>query len=158
MNSIGGLISYVICPLMCVSLFTKCGTNNPNRDCKIEYNGNNIDKISNIGCGKYEINFHNNKENKIYSFGYYKNDSIPDGIIVLFYENGNLNNLFHTEDGKRKGSSIFCDKEGEVLSLDNFKNDLKDGLQYTKLDSITYVISFFDKGVLVSKDTLRAKK
>ena len=154
MNLIKGLTSCVICLLICVSLFFGCVPIIHQGKVKIEYEGNYIDKITNIGIDNYRINFHPNSENKIYSFGYRKNDTIPNGLIALFYENGNLNTLFHTVKGIKSGSDIFSDKTGEVLSLNNFKDNLKNGFQYEKLNERSCVISFYEKGILIKQDTI----
>ena len=154
MNLIKVLIGYAICLLICVSLFLRCVPNVQKQQTKINYTGKHIDKISNIGIDNYEINFNTDDSNRIRSFGYYKNDTIPNGLIALFYENGNLNNLFNTDNNKRIGSSIFCNKTGEVLSLNNFNNDLEDGFQYEKIGNRTCVISFYEKGILIKRDTI----
>ncbi len=142
MNLIKGLISYVICLLICVSLFFGYVTATSQQKVKIEYQGNYVDKITNIGIDNYEINFNPNESNKIHSFGYFKNDSIADGLIALFYENGNLNTLYNSYKGKKFGSDLFSDKKGEVTSLNNYKDNKKDGFQYEKLNEVSCVIRF----------------
>lgn len=144
-----------ICLLICVSFLIGCGARGDRNDVKIDYIGRNLESVSNIGIGEYKISFHNNDDNKVYSFGYYNKRKEPDGAVALFYDNGNLNSIYHTIGGKRDGSSIYCNKEGDALSLDNFKNDMKHGLQYKKNDNGTYVISIYEMGELISIDTIQ---
>jgi|SRR5690606_24002956 len=154
MRLIKVLTNCVICPLICVNLFLGCVPNIHKRKINIEYEGNYVDKISNIGINNYEINFNTNKDNRIHSFGYFKNDSITDGLLALFYENGNLNTLYHSSNGKKYGSDIFSDKKGEVISLNNFKGNRKNGFQYEKLSEKTCVISFYEDNILIKQDTI----
>lgn len=154
MNLIKVLTSYGICLLICVSLFWACVPIIHRGKVKIEYDGNYVDKISNIGIDNYEISFNTNESNKIHAFGYFKNDTIANGLIALFYENGNLNTLFHTVNGIQSGSDIFSDKKGEVLSLNNFKDNKKSGFQYEKLTDKSCIISFYENGILIKQDTI----
>jgi len=154
MNLIKVLISYVICLIICVSLFWACVPTIHQGKVKIEYDGNYVDKITNIGIDNYEISFNTNESNKIHSFGYFRNDTIANGLIALFYENGNLNTLYHKVEGVKSGSDIFSDKTGEVLSLNNFKDNKKNGFQYEKLNDKSCIISFYENGIPIKQDTI----
>lgn len=154
MSLIKVLSNYVTCLLICVKLFWACTPNVHQGKVKIKYDGNYIDKITNIGIDNYEINFNPNDSNRIHSFGYFKNDSIADGIVALFYEDGNLNTLYYATNGIKSGSDIFSDKKGEVISLSNFKDNEKNGFQYEKLSEKSCIVSFYEKGTLVKQDTI----
>lgn len=77
---------------------------------------------------KYELIFYENGKEiakRIFQSGktVLSEGKIPDGIVIEYYEDGEVRNIFHYRDAKRNGKAFGFYKSGKLKATGTYRND-----------------------------------
>lgn len=91
----------------------------------------------------------------IYTIGV-RNDTIYNGPLMIFYENGQINTFDTYFDNKKEGISLHYNESGILTRKSFYRNNVKDGEQYyfDYETGDTLLVEFYKEGILIKSDSI----